>query len=97
VAGGDGLAGRGVGPEPGPAALGLVLLVGDRALDHQHEGGELALGGAAEVAQELVAGLVGQDRVVQPDERQSWESAAYEVLEAGLSRGGDGDGVAIAA
>ncbi len=44
-----------IGAEAGPIALGLVVFVGNRAFDHQDEGGQVAGGGLVEGFQELVA------------------------------------------
>ena len=57
MASGDRLAGSRIGPETGPIALGLVVLVGDRAFDHQDERAQLSGGGLVEGLQKVVADL----------------------------------------
>ena len=54
-------------PDGGPVSLGLVGLVGDRALDHEEERAQPARRGAIPDLQELVAVLVSQHRVVEVD------------------------------
>ena len=97
LAGGDRLAGLRIGAERGPVAFLLDLLVGNRALDDQHEGIELALLGLVPEFQEVVAVLVGEDRIVQMDLRQAGDCAQQNVFDAGLSGRGNGDRVSITA
>ena len=84
-------------PERGPVAFALDLLVGDRALDDQHERVEPALLGLVPGLHELVAVLVGQHRVVQVDLGQPGDRSQDHVLDARLGGGGDRDRVAVAA
>ena len=93
----DRLPGGRIGPEGGPVALGLVGLVGDRALDHEDERAEGPACPAVEKLDELVADFGGQKRIVQGDARGPGQRAAQQVLDAGLGRAGHRDGVAIAA
>jgi hypothetical protein len=97
VAGQDRLAGRRVSAQAGPVALGLVPLVGDRPLDDEQEQLELPLRRAAQAGEELVAVLVGQDLIVQPEARHAGNRPEHQVFQARLRRGGHGDGVAVAA
>ena len=66
-AGRDRLAGRPVDAERGPVAVAVDLLVGDRALEHEHERVEPAARRVVPRLHEVLAGLVGEHRVVDDD------------------------------
>ena len=93
----DRLAGRLVGADRRPVALALDLLVGDRALDDEHERVEPPFGRVMKELEELVAVLVGEHGVVQVDLRQPGNGAQDDVLDARLRGGGDRHRVAVAA
>ena len=102
LAGGHRLAGRRVVAEAAPVALVLDLLVGDRALDDQHERLELAAVGLEEPLEEVVGAAVGaalevDQRPVHGDLRQPGQGAEGDLLDAGLGGRGEGHGVAVAA
>ena len=102
LARGHGLVGVGVVPEPAPVPLALDRLVRDRALDHEHERLELAAVGLEEPLDEIVGAA---DRSafevdqwpVHRDLRETRERAERDLLDARLSRGGERDGIAVAA
>ena len=102
LAGGHRLAGRRVVAEPAPVALVVQLLVGDRALDHQHERLELAAVGLEEPLEEVVgaagrAALEVDQRPVHRHLRQPGKGAEGDLLDAGLGGRGQRDGVTVAA
>ena len=102
LAGGHRLAGRRVVAEPAPVALVVQLLVGDGALDHQHERLQLAAVGLEEPLQEVVGAAVGpalevDQRPVHRDLGQAGQRAEGDLLDAGLGGRGQGDGVAVTA
>ena len=102
LAGGHRLAGRRVVAEPAPVALVVQLLVGDRPLDDQHERLELAAVGLEEPLEEVVgaagrAALEVDQRPVHGDLGQARQGAERDLLDAGLGRGGQRDGVAVTA
>ena len=80
-----------------PVALGLDLLVGDRALDDQDERIEASFLGLIPELHELVAVLVGEHRVVEVDLGQPGNRPHQHVLDAGLRGGGDRHRVAVTA
>ena len=96
LVGGDGLAVLGVDAEAGPVALAVDLLVGDRALDDEDEGVELALLGVVPGLDVLLADLVGDHLVVDHHPRHAGDDALDDVLEAGVRGRGHGHGVALA-
>ena len=96
LANGDRLAGLGVGSETGPVTLGLVGFVGDRAFDHQDERPEFSGGGLVIGLEEVVAGVIGQDGVMERDVGQTGNCPANNVFDAGLRGSRDGDRVAVA-
>ncbi len=102
LAGGHGLVGLGIVPEAAPVALALDGLVGDRTLDHQHEGLELAAVGLEEPLEEIVgaahgAALEVDQRPVHSDLRQPGQGSEGDLLDARLSGGGERHRVAVAA
>ena len=94
------LAGRLVVAERGPVAVAVDVLVRDRALDHEHERARRARRRAAarNGARNSSPPSVGDSTLLcrwtfgQPGDR-----AEQHVLDARLARGGDRDGVAVAA
>src|SRR3954452_1221144 len=95
----EGLARRLVVAERGPVALAVDVLVGDRALDDEHERRvELAARRLAERREELLAAeRRRQHLVVEMHLRDPRDRAEQDVLDARLARGGDRDRVAVAA
>ena len=96
------LVGVGVVAEPAPVALALDRLVGDRALDDEHERLELAAVGLEEPLDEVVgaadrSALEVDQRPVHRDLRQAGQRAERDLLDARLGGRGEGDGVAVAA
>ena len=96
------LAGLRVVAEPAPVALALDGLVGDRALDDEHERIELAAIGLEEPFDEIVgaahrAVLEVDQRPVDGDLGQAGEGAQGDLLDAGLSGSGQGDRVTVTA
>ena len=92
----------GVVAEAAPVALALDRLVGDRALDDEHERLELAAVGLEEPLDEVVgaadrAALEVDQRPVHRDLRQAREGAEGDLLDARLRGRGEGDRVAVAA
>ena len=96
-AGGDRLAALGVDAEPRPVALAVDLLVGHRALEHEHEGVEAPALGVVPGAHELVAVLEGEHRVVDDDGRRARDRAREQLLERRAGRRRQRDGVAVTA
>ena len=96
VVAGDRLA-LGVDAEAAPVALAVDLLVGDRALDDEHERIELAARGGVPGAQIVVAHVVGEQRVVERDAGLPGDGAAQQLLEARARRGRQRDRLAVAA
>ena len=91
LAGGHGLVGVGVVPEPAPVALALDRLVRDRSLDHEDERLELAAVGLEEPFEEVVGpagrpALEVDQRPVDGDLRQTREGAERDLLDARLGR-----------
>ncbi len=99
LVGGDRLPRRRVGADRRPVAavVRVELLVGDRSLDDQHERVELTTRGGEPRLEEVVAVVVGEHRVVQVDGGQTRDRTEQDVLDAGLGRRGDRDGVTVAA
>ena len=93
---GDRLAVR-VDAEAAPVTVAVDLLVGDRALDDEHERVELAARGRVPGAQVVVADVVGEQRVVERDARLAGDGAAQQLLETRAGRGRERDRLAVAA
>jgi hypothetical protein len=97
----DRLAGLRVVPEAGEVTLFEDVLVGDRALHHEHERIELAAIGHVEPLDEVVsalfrAALEVDERPVNGDLGQPGESTQGDLLDARLRRGGERNGVSVA-
>jgi hypothetical protein len=80
-----------------PESLLLVLFVGDRAFHHEEEGGKKALCGAIPGIEELVAVLIGQYRMMQPDLGQTRDATKHQIFEARLGRCRDRDRITVTA
>src|SRR4051794_18812160 len=93
------LAGRLVVAERGPVAVAVDVLVRDRAFDDEHERRvELAARRLAERREELLAAQRRrQHLVVEVDLRDAGDRPEQHVLDPGLARRGDRDGVPVAA
>ena len=102
LARGHRLVGVGVVAEPAPVALALDRLVGDRALDDEHERLQLAAVGLEEPLDEVVgaadrAALEVDQRPVDGDLRQARAAPEGDLLDARLRRRRQRDRVAVAA
>ncbi len=93
-----GLPGLEVVAEAGPVPLFLDGLVGDRPLHHEDEGIQLSALGFAEPLHEVFAaeGIVDQ-RPVNGDLGKPRKGPQHNLLDAGLHRGGERDGISVAA
>lgn len=81
----------------GPIAFQLVRSVRDRAFYHENEGVDFATGGAVKTVDELIAHLVGEDRIVDTQGRHARQRPGAQILDCGLRRGCQSDRLAIAA
>ena len=81
----------------GPIAFAFDLLVGNRALDDQHERIELSFLRCVEISHELVTDFGSEDGIMQMDFRQAGNGAEQDVFDARLFGRRDRYGVAIAA
>ena len=95
------LAGIGVVAEAGPVAVAVDLLVGDRALDDQHERLDLAAGTLEEPFEEVVgaavrAALEVDQRPVHGDLRQSRQSTERDLFDRRLGRRCQRNRIAVA-
>ncbi len=102
-AGGDRLSGLLVVAETAPVAVVVEFLVGNRPLDDQHERFEFTPVGLAEPLEEVVGATFGpalevDERPVHRDLRQTRQRPPEcDLLDGGLHRGGERDGVTVAA
>ena len=102
LAGRHRLVGLGVVAEPAPVALAFDGLVGDRALDDEHERLELTPVGLEEPLDEVVGAahrtaLEVDERPVHRDLGQARQGAQGDLLDARLGRGRQRDRVPVAA
>src|SRR6185437_118723 len=92
----NGLAGGRIRAQASPKSFRLVAFIRNGAFDDKNERTELAVSGETEAAQEIIAHLVGENRVVQPDARDTRNTAPENVFNTGLGGRSHGDGVAVA-
>ena len=97
IAGEDRLARLRVGAEGSPVALRFVAFVWNGTFHHQDERIQPAFSRTMERPEEIISHFVGQHGVVQPDWGSPGKRAVHQLFERGLSRGGDGDSLAVAA
>ena len=85
-----------VGSKGRPVTRVLVALIGDGAFHDQDEGAQLALGGAIERREEVVAIFVGEEGIVKLDAGNAWQCAEHQLFQRGLGGRGDGNCLPIA-
>ena len=96
-AGGDRLAGLGVGAQRGPVAFLLDLLVGDGPSTTSTKGSSFPSSASIAILHEVVADFISQHGIVQMNLGQAGNRAQQNVFDAGLGGGGDRDRIAVAA